>query len=59
MTTGEGCVQCPINTYSSRGAASCTPCTVGKISPSGSTKENDCVVGGRIASNCLIPTTIL
>ena len=37
-----GCQACGKNTYSLRGAYSCTDCPVGKISDAGSKSEADC-----------------
>ena len=43
--TDSGCQKCRDNTYSGAGASSCTSCPGDKISPAGSTSENDCYYG--------------
>ncbi|KAL5265386.1 hypothetical protein ACHWQZ_G006189 [Mnemiopsis leidyi] len=50
--TGSGCMRCGRDTYSEGGAESCTPCPEGKVSPAGSTSEDDCItMAGCTAGN--------
>ena len=44
--TENGCVFCPVHTYSESGADSCIPCSDGGLSAAGSTSSDDCVVPG-------------
>ena len=44
--TGSGCMRGGRDTYSEGGAESCTPCPEGKVSPAGSTSEDDCITMG-------------
>ena len=46
--TDTGCQQCGVNTFSEDGASSCTKCPDGKISPAGSTSQDDCYFGKNI-----------
>ena len=49
--TETGCQQCGVNTFSVPGASSCTSCPDDKISPAGSTSEDDCYHGKNAKSN--------